>query len=31
VERAAARLLENLARYRTGDSLVGLVDLERGY
>lgn len=30
-ERAGARLLENLGRYRRGEELVGLVDLERGY
>ena len=30
-ERAGARLLENLSRYRQGEPLVGLVDFERGY
>lgn len=30
-ERAGARLLENLSRYRRGAPLVGLVDFERGY
>jgi phosphoglycerate dehydrogenase-like enzyme len=30
-ERAGARLLENLGRYRRGEPLVGLVDLARGY
>lgn len=30
-ERAGARLLENLDRYRRGENLVGLVDFDRGY
>jgi phosphoglycerate dehydrogenase-like enzyme len=30
-ERAGARLLENLGRYRRGEELVGLVDIARGY
>jgi phosphoglycerate dehydrogenase-like enzyme len=30
-ERAGARLLENLGRYRRGEELVGLVDFDRGY
>jgi phosphoglycerate dehydrogenase-like enzyme len=30
-ERAGARLLENLSRYRRGEPLLALVDFERGY
>jgi hypothetical protein len=30
-QRAAARFVENLARYQNGDDMIAVADLDRGY